>query len=266
MIIVGERVNTSRQEIKAAVENRDENYIQSDVSGQYQAGADYIDINAGISSGKEIEDLEWLINVIQEEIDCPLCIDSADSSVLEKAFAMVNKPPMINSISLEAKRLYPMLEFLKGKKCRVVALCVSDGGLPKSAEEIVERAEIFVQRLAGIGIKHDDIFIDPIIQPVCTDVTKGKMIVNSIMKIKDIFPNIHIICGLSNVSYGLPERKSINRTFLTMMMSAGLDSVILDPLDKRIMSTYRTTKMLLGDDPYCRNFIKAVRDGNYIPG
>lgn len=262
MIIVGERINTSRQEIKVAVENRDEDYIRSDASNQYQAGADYIDINAGARSEKEIEDLEWLINIIQDEVDCPLCIDSADSSVLENAFSMANKPVMVNSISLEAKRLDPMLEFLKGKECKVVALCVSDEGLPKNEEEILKRTEKFVHLLEDIGMKQSDIYIDPVIQPICIDVTKGTMIINSIMKINDMFPDIHTICGLSNVSYGLPERKAINRTFLTMMMSVGLDSVILDPLDERIMSVYRTTKMLLGDDPYCRGFIKAVREGN----
>ncbi len=266
MIIVGERINSSRQEIKTAVENRDEDYIRMDASRQYQAGADYIDINAGTGSGKEIEDLEWLINIIQDEVDCPLCIDSSDSSVLEKAFTMVNKPPLVNSISLEAKRLGPMLEFFKGKECKVVALCVSDDGLPKSEEEILGRTVTFVHRLEDIGMKQSDIYIDPVIQPICTDVTKGTMIINSIMKIKDMFPDIHTICGLSNVSYGLPERKAINRTFLTMMMSAGLDSVILDPLDEMIMSAYRTTKMLLGDDPYCRGFIKTVREGNNKAG
>jgi cobalamin-dependent methionine synthase I len=263
-VIVGERINTSRARVMEAVEKRDTGYIQEDVRRQEEAGATYIDVNAGAQVSSELEDLKWLLNTIQDVVSIPLCIDSANPEVIEGALDIVKKPPMINSISLERNRFESMLAFLKGKDCRVVALCVSDEGMPKSSDEVIGRAGKLIEGLEGIGMERDRIYVDPLIQPISTDISKGVMAMESVRGIMEQYPGVHTICGLSNVSFGLPERRIINRSFLPLLMTAGLDAAILDPLDDKIMTVLKTTLMLLGNDPYCMEFIKAVRAGEII--
>ena len=263
-VVVGERINTSRKKVQEAVANRDSSYIQDDVKKQQAAGATYIDVNAGARIGHEKEDVEWLLTVIQEVAIIPLSLDSPDPAVLEMAYGMVNDRPMINSISLEKERYNTMIPFLRGKECGVAALCIDDSGMPKSAQDVFDRAKRLIKGLEGIGIKRESIYVDPIIQPLSTDTTKGVMALDSVRGIMGGFPGVHTICGLSNISYGLPQRKIINSTFLTLLMSAGLDAGIIDPLDDKIMAILKTSQMLLGRDDYCMNYLKAVRAGQIV--
>jgi 5-methyltetrahydrofolate--homocysteine methyltransferase len=263
-VVVGEIINTSRKRIQEAVVDKDSSYIQDDVKKQQAAGVTFIDVNAGARIGHEMEDMEWLLEVIQEVVTVPLCLDSPDPKVLEMAYGMVKDRPMINSISLEKERYDAMSPFLKRKDCSVVALCMDDSGMPKSAQDVIDRARRILKSLEGIGIKRESIYIDPLIQPVSTDTTKGVMAMDSVRGIMSEFPGVHTICGLSNISYGLPQRKIINRAFLTLLMSAGLDSAIIDPLDDKIMAILKTSQMLLGQDDYCMNYLKAVRAGQIV--
>lgn len=129
LYVVGERINTSRKKVQEAVVNKDSTYIQGDVKKQQEAGANFIDVNAGARIGHEKADMEWLLMVIQEVVTIPLCLDSPDPEVLEMAYEMVKDRPMINSISLERERYDAMVPFLKGKDCSVVALCMDDSGM-----------------------------------------------------------------------------------------------------------------------------------------
>ena len=136
--VIGERINTSRKKVQDAVAKRDADYIQDDVKKQLLAGADYIDVNAGARIGHETEDMKWLLDTVQPIATVPLCLDSPDPAVLEMAFKMVEKTPMVNSISLEKERFEAMIPFLKGKDCKIIALCMDDAGMPSSFEEISE--------------------------------------------------------------------------------------------------------------------------------
>lgn len=262
--VIGERINTSRSEIQEAVAGRNAVYIQNDVEKQLGAGADFIDVNAGARIGHEMEDMRWLIETIQEFGDVPLCLDSPDPAVLEEAFQMVRIAPMINSISLETERYNAMLPFLKGKECKVIALCMDDSGMPDSADQVFRRACRLVSGLESVGVKRDNIYIDPMIQPISTDVTKGVMAMVAVRRIMEEKPDVHTVCGLSNISYGLPQRKIVNRIFLALLMAAGLDGAIVDPLDNKIMATMKTARMLLGKDNYCLNYINSVRSGQIV--
>jgi cobalamin-dependent methionine synthase I len=208
--------------------------------------------------------MEWLLSTTQEAITIPLCLDSPDPEILEMAYGMVTERPMINSISLEKERYDAMLPFLKGKDCSVVALCMDDSGMPKHAQEVIDRAGRLIQGLEEIGIPREAIYIDPLIQPISTDTTKGTMAMDTVKGIMDTFSGVHTICGLSNISYGLPQRKIINRSFLTLLMCAGLDAAIIDPLDDKIMAVLKTTEMLMGSDEYCGNYLKGVRAGQIV--
>lgn len=259
--VIGERINTSRKLVQAAVADRNAEYIIEDVKKQMAAGANYIDVNAGARIGHEEGDMKWLLDTIQPIVTVPLTLDSPDPAILEMAFAMVEKPPMINSISLEKERFDAMMPFLEGKACRVIALCMDDDGMPETSSDILGRAETLVAELNKIGIKTADIYVDPLVQPISTDSNKGVMVLDAVRTIKAKFPQVHITGGLSNISYGLPQRHIINRTFVALMMDAGMDSAIMDPLDKKIMASIRTADMLLGHDPFCMNYLKGVRSG-----
>ncbi|MDD9303265.1 MAG: dihydropteroate synthase [Desulfobacter sp.] len=260
--VIGERINTSRKLVQAAVADRDADYILDDVKKQQKAGVAYIDVNAGARIGHEEKDMHWLLETIQPVCDLPLALDSPDPAILEMAFAMVKQPPMVNSISLEKERFDAMMPFLDGKDCKVIALCMDDAGMPGSSKDIHNRAKSLVKALNGIGINTGNIYVDPLVQPISTDSNKGTMVLDAVRAIKAEFPEVHITGGLSNISYGLPQRHIINRTFVTLMMDAGMDSAIADPLDKKIMATIGTADMLLGHDPFCMNFLKGVRSGD----
>ena len=259
--VIGERINTSRKKVQAAVADRDADYIRGDVKKQQEAGADFIDVNAGARIGHEKEDMKWLLDTIGSVAAVPLCLDSPDPAILEMAFDMVGRTPLINSISLEKDRFDTMMPFLKGKECKIIALCMDDTGMPESSGTIVTRAQKLVKELESIGIKQDAVYIDPLIQPISTDSEKGNMVLDAVRQIKTHLPEVHITGGLSNISYGLPERKIINRTFLTLMMAAGMDSAIIDPLDSKIMTIIKTADMLLGNDNFCMEYLKGVRSG-----
>ena len=257
--VIGERINTSRKLVQEAVSNRNADYIIDDVKKQQEAGAAFIDVNAGARIGHEEEDMKWLLDTIQPAVSIPLALDSPDPAILEMAYQMVNQTPMINSISLEKERFDTMMPFLKDKDCKVIALCMDDTGMPKSSEDIMGRADTLVQELDAIGIQTPSIYIDPLVQPVSTDSNQGVMVLNAVKGIKTKYPEVHITGGLSNISYGLPQRKIINRTFVSLMMGVGMDSAILDPLDTKLMAAISTTDMLLGKDEFCTNYITQVR-------
>jgi len=259
--VIGERINTSRKLVQAAVADRNADYIIDDVKKQQEAGATYIDVNAGARIGHETEDMKWLIDTIQPIVTIPLTLDSPDPAVLEMAFGMVEKTPMVNSISLEKERFDTMIPFLEGKNCKVIALCMDDAGMPGSSDDIIGRADLLVKELNGIGISTENIYIDPLVQPISTDNNKGIMVLDAVRGIKARYPQVHITGGLSNISYGLPQRHIINRIFVTLMMDAGMDSAIIDPLDKKIMAAIKTADMLLGHDQFCMEYLKGVRSG-----
>ncbi|MCZ7665486.1 MAG: dihydropteroate synthase [Thermoleophilia bacterium] len=263
-VTIGERINTSRPAVREAVEKRDLAYIQDDVRRQQAAGATYVDVNAGARIGHEAEDMEWLIEVIQPVIEIPLCLDSPDPAVLEMAYGMVTQPPMINSISLEGERYETMLPFLQGKDVSVIALCMDDTGLPIGTDDVLARAKKLASGLEEAGIARERIYVDPLIQPISTDQTKGLMTLEAVRRVAQDLPGIHFTCGLSNISYGLPQRKIVNRAFLTLLMGVGLDGAILDPLDNAIMAVVKTTEMLLGQDEYCVGYLDGVRAGQIV--
>jgi cobalamin-dependent methionine synthase I len=163
---------------------------------------------------------------VQEATNLPLCLDSPDPEILKMAYTKVKQILMVNSISLEKDRFDAMMPFLKGKECKIIALCMDDTGMPKSVDDIVNRGKTIVRELENIGSKRDDIFIDPRIQPKGVDINNGMMAMNAVRTIMTDLKGVHIAGGLSNICYGLPQRKIINRSFLLLMMASGFDSAI----------------------------------------
>lgn len=261
MIIVGEKINTSRKSIAAAVENKDAETIREVAKAQAEAGAHYIDVNAGTFLKREAEFLAWLVETVQAAVDLPLCLDSPDPKALEGALALHHGEAMINSISLEKDRWDALLPVVSSHPCKVVALCMAQASMPTTAQERFDVAAELIEGLTAAGVAMKNIYVDPLVQPVSVDVRMGPAILDAIAGIREAYPEVNAICGLSNVSYGLPSRKMINRHFLVLAIQRGLNAAILDPTDREIRASLLTARMLLGRDEYCSDFIDGYQQG-----
>ncbi|MFO7646401.1 MAG: dihydropteroate synthase [Desulfosarcina sp.] len=261
MIIIGELINASRKTIKAAIEAKDAAAIQQVARDQAEAGADYIDVNAGIFVGKEPEYLTWLVETVQQVVDKPCAIDSPDPAAIAAALTVHRGTPMINSISLEKERYEKVLPIIAGTQMKVIALCMSDKGMPQTVDDRLRITDELVNGLLKNNLKLENIFVDPLVQPLSVNDTFGVEFINAIERIVAAFPGIHTACGLSNISYGLPARTFMNRTFMTMAIAKGLDGAIVNPLDKRMMAAIIAAEALAGRDYFCGNYLTAFRAG-----
>lgn len=262
MLIVGEKINTSIKKIAQAVESGDSAFIAQVAQQQVAAGADFVDVNAGTFVEKEVDYLPWLVKTVQSSIDIPLCLDSANPEALIKALEFHKGEPMVNSISLEEERFHSLLPVITAHSCKVVALCMAQRGMPTAADDRISVASELIERLTSAGMVLEAIYVDPLVQPVAVDVGMGSAVLQAISTIMERFPGVNTICGLSNISYGLPARRLVNRNFLTLAIAHGLSAAILDPTEKHLMSNLLATQMLLGQDEYCGNFIEAYQGGN----
>ncbi|RTZ97797.1 MAG: methyltetrahydrofolate cobalamin methyltransferase [Deltaproteobacteria bacterium] len=260
MIIVGELINASRKAIAAAIESQDREQIQKVATDQAAAGADYIDVNAGVFVGKEPQYIKWLVETVQEVVDIPCCIDSPDPRAIEAGLAVHKGTPMINSISLEKERYDTLTPIVAGTDLKVVALCMSDDGMPETLDDRMAIADRLVNGLLQHNVNVDNIYVDPLVQPISVNNQLGMEFINAIEKIIEKFKGIHTVCGLSNVSYGLPNRKYLNQTFMAMAIAKGLDGAIINPMDKKMMANIVAAEALAGRDEYCGNYLTAFRN------
>jgi 5-methyltetrahydrofolate--homocysteine methyltransferase len=228
---------------------------------QADAGAHYLDANAGIFQEHEPAKLSWIVETIQKTVDRPCCLDSPNPRALKAALKVHRGRAMVNSISLEKERFHSLLPLIKDYSPKVVALCLSEEGMPKDAEDRYRLASMLVEKLLAAGLSPDDIYVDPLIQPLATDFCQGLIALGAIEKIKNSFPEAHVVCGLSNISFGLPQRKLLNQIFLVLALSKGLDAVILNPNDSRLISCLKAAQVMLGMDEYCSQYLQAYRQG-----
>lgn len=259
MIIVGELINASRKTISQAIECNDANYIKQVAKEQFEAGANYIDVNAGIFVGQEDKYLKWLVQSVQEDLEVPCCIDSPDPKAIEAAMAVHKGTAMVNSISLEKERYEAILPIIAGTDLKIVALCMGPDGMPETADDRLKIADKLVNGLVQHNIPIDNIYIDPLVQPIATNDTFGIEFLDAVQAITTRFKGIHTMCGLSNISFGLPERKFINQIYAFMAVSRGLDGLIVNPLDKSMMAGLITAETLAGKDEFCMNYLQAFR-------
>ena len=260
MLIVGERINATRKKIGEAVQNQDAEHIKAEAVKQVEAGAHLIDVNGGIP-GKEAEYLLWLVDLVQEVVEVPLCLDSADANALAAAMPRCNQPPLINSITYEQERLEAVTPLIKEHDAKVIALCLSDDGPPKDFEGRIEIAARLVDRLTGDGVPLENIYVDPCVFPISTSSDAGTFVLDAISWIHAQYPGVHTICGASNVSFGLPMRKILNATFLAMLIARGLDSAIIDPCNDLTRACVLAAEALAGHDEFCTSYIGAFRAG-----
>jgi cobalamin-dependent methionine synthase I len=262
MVIVGERINATRTPIQEALKRKDESFFLKEVRNQIKTGSDFIDVNAGSGTSRETEDLVWLIEIISRAFpEVKFSLDSASPDVIEESLAYVKRfPVMINSISAESKKLEAMLPLLRNHpEVWVVALTMDDAGIPDSSEGRIAIAERLKKTIVDTGVQPENIFFDGLVQPVGTDSKAFLTYLETLTGIKARCPGVRTICGLSNVSFGIPERKIVNKYALALALYAGLDGVIIDSRDPGIAEARFTVRALLGLDDYCLDYIKYYR-------
>lgn len=274
MLIIGERINSSRKPVARAIAKKEEKFLIEQARLQIESGAHFIDVNCAVSLEKEKEDLIWLIKTLQDNLEVYISIDSPNPEVIEQALKIHKGKPFVNSITAESEKLKHMLGILEDKDVFVIALTIDNNGIPDTSEKRIKLAKDLVNSLKQAGIESDNIYIDPLVKPISSESDQAKNFLEAVRMLKQ--SGINTIGGLSNVSYGLPARRILNAVFLSLAIEAGIDAVIIDPVDELIQSgikagdkglpfseeTFELAKeALLGEDAYCANYIKAFREG-----
>ncbi|MDR1098859.1 MAG: dihydropteroate synthase [Treponema sp.] len=266
MIIIGEKINGFIPSTAQAIRTGDGAYIRDLAIRQTEMGADYLDIAAGTSPRLERETLAWLIGVAQDAVDTPLCIDSADCQVLLDMIPLVKKPGILNSVSEEHGKCEALFSRTADSEWKIIALTCDERGISPDPELKYNIAVSIIQKAGACNIPADRLFIDPLVSALST---AGRALLNfteTLVKIKSNYPGVHIISGLSNISFGMPYRRAVNQQFLALAMSAGMDSVILDPTSGDMQAALYATEALLGRDKHCRSYLQAYRRGIFGPG
>jgi 5-methyltetrahydrofolate--homocysteine methyltransferase len=264
MLIIGENINATTKRVAEAIGNRDAPFLQELARQQVDAGAHYLDVNAGRGRGseQEAEDLKWAIETVKAATDVPLSIDSSDPQVIKAVLAHYRgKAVIINSVNAEDTRLAALLPLALERKADVIALAMDDSGVPMDVEGRLRACDRILERTAAYGVSPERIFLDPLALPVSVDTDQGMVTLRTLEQIRIRYPQAKTTLGLSNVSYGLPLRGVINGALLLMAMYIGLDSVILDPLDAKLMARIRAAQVVLGRDPFCRGYLNDYRKG-----
>jgi len=261
MLIIGESRNATRPQVRAAVQSRDAAFIQALAKEQALAGAHMLDVNAAVPGQDEVEDLPWMVQVVQEAVDLPLSLDSSNVEALLAAMKVHRGRPLINSLSAEKDKLEKLLPVVVENDCSVIVLCMDHGGIRADVEGGLRAARAAVLPLLEAGKKPEDIFVDPLVMSISVDPGAARTTLEVIRRVREgELPGVRMTGGLSNVSFGMPGRKLLNRVFLTMAMTMGLDSCIVDVRDRALMSTLYAARTFLAEGG-SREYLKAFREG-----
>lgn len=271
MLIVGERINTSRKikkepVIETAVVNRDAEYIKNLAVKQFEAGANYIDVNCGTLTSGEPEAMEWLTKVVMEAVEAPISFDTPNPAALEaglSAYDPAKGQPMINSITAETERYKNVLPFVLKYKAKVIALAMDDSGIQQDPGKRLSVARKLIEDLSGAGVPLEDMYVDPLTFPIGTGSDVAVAMLEIIEKIKADYPGVNTIAGISNISHGMPARKILNQAMTVLCLAKGLDAGIIDPNDPQLMALIYATEALLGKDDFCMNYISKSREGAF---
>ncbi len=261
MIIIGEKINGSIPSVKNAIAARDAEFIKNLAKMQAEAGASFIDVCASVEDSQELETMKWLIDLVQEVTDTPISIDSPNPKTCLAAMEFCKKPGLINSVSGEGDKLDVIFSAIANTKWEVISLLCDDSGIPKTAKKRLQVFEHIMKKAAEYGICTNKLHIDPLVEMLCTSDDGILAILEVNQAIKKEYSDIHITGAASNISFNLPVRKLVNQAFVVLAMYAGMDSVILDPLNKDMLGIIYATEACLGLDENCIEYIGAYRSG-----
>jgi cobalamin-dependent methionine synthase I len=263
MITIAEKINATIPATKRIIEGRDAAALLELAEKQATAGASYIDVNIGTGSGTaadEVAAMEWAVSTIQEKIETPICIDSADPAVLEAGLAARDgRPSLINSTKATEKHLAAVVPLAARFDFPLVGLAMDEAGIPKTAADRLAACRKIVAACAARDVPEENIFFDPLVVPVSTDINQGRVTLDTLVAIKKEFPRAKTVMAVSNISFGLPQRKRLNSAFLHMAVYAGLDGAILNVLDEELIGAIKTAETLAGKDRHCRRYTRYFR-------
>lgn len=261
VVIIGEKINpTGHKKMAAALMEGNMDYIRDLARRQVQFGADILDVNVGMPGMDDVAMIRQVIQVVSEVVDVPLCLDSPNPAALAAGLEVIQRrglgKPLVNSVSGEEQRLQKVLPLVKEYGAAVIGLTMDDHGIPADVENRVAIAEHILERAARLGISSEDVLIDPLVMSVGSDSQAGVVTLRAIELIRRNL-GVNINLGASNVSFGLPDRPTVNATFLAMAIHCGATCVISDPM--KMTGVVRAADLLLGRDEYARRYIRYFR-------
>jgi 5-methyltetrahydrofolate corrinoid/iron sulfur protein methyltransferase len=259
MIIVGEKLNSSIPKMYELMNERNTEALKQIAIDQQNAGANFLDINTAIFREDEYDVLKYVLEIVLENTTCGIMLDSPSPAIIEKAIKLVsNRETIINSVTLQ-DRINELLPIAKSYNSGVVCLPIDNDGIPKTTQKRVENSLKLIEILQEAGIEKDKIYIDVLAETLAVDSESAVTTIKTVSDLRKAEPEVHIICGVSNVSFGLPKRTSINAAFLTTAIFAGLDSGIVDITNEQIQSTIYIAELVAGKDEYCMEYLGYFR-------
>lgn len=258
-VIIGERINpTGRKILAEEMKNGDYSRVEADAIAQVAAGASMLDVNAGIPLADEPKILAEAIRLVQSVTDVPLSIDSSIVAALESGLAAYQGKALLNSVTGEEERLESVLPLVKKYDAAVVAISNDEAGISENPDERFEVARKIVQRAADHGIHHSNIVVDPLVMPVGAVNSAGRQVLHLVKRLREEL-KVNTTCGASNFSFGIPNRKGMDGTFLSMAIAAGLTSAITNPLHEEVMQAVMGGNVVMGHDKNCVAWLKKYR-------
>jgi 5-methyltetrahydrofolate--homocysteine methyltransferase len=252
-VIIGERINpTGYKKLAAALTEGDFDYVREIARTQVADGADVLDVNVGVPGLDDVALLPQVVQLVAAETDVPICIDTPNPRALEAALKVAPGKPLVNSVNGEEASLSSVLPLVKDRGAAVIGLVMDEAGIPATAEARLAIAERILNRAAQLGIPAEDVVIDPLVMTVGADSKAGTVTLKTIQLVVEQF-GVNINLGASNVSFGLPDRHTINQAFLALAIGAGATCAITHP--GKLAPIIRATDLLLGRDEYGARYI-----------
>jgi len=260
-VLIGERINPAgKKRLQEALKSGDLSLVREEAIMQVQAGADVLDVCVGTFGVDEVKLLPEAVKVIMEAVDVPLCIDSANPKALEAALKVYKGKALVNSVTGEERSLREVLPIVKDYGAAVIGLVQDDEGIPKDADSRVAIAHKIVERAEALGIDRSDVVIDCLASSVGADLSAGKAVLEAIRRVREEL-GVNITLGASNISFGLPDRELLNRTFISMAIAFGATCLIVDVAQVRAAAV--AADLILGRDPRARRYISLYRERPY---
>jgi 5-methyltetrahydrofolate--homocysteine methyltransferase len=261
MLVIGEKINTVNAHVLRAVEERDAPFIRGLAVAQAEAGADVIDVNVGSHPSLEPDNMRWAVERVQDAVDLPVAVDSPNPQTVRIGLQACRDRAQAwaNSIILSKPRLEGLLPAVAEYGCSVVGLCMGEGGVPPTPAARLEVAKRLVDEVERWGVPVSKLYLDPLVEPISVEPQAALVSLQTLRVIRSALPGIKMVICLSAISFGLPSRRLLNRTYLPLLLHAGVDAVILDPLDRQLMATLKASHALLGRDAHGLEYIAAYR-------
>ncbi len=259
-VMIGERINpTGRKTLAAEMKAGDYSRVEADAIAQVAAGAQMLDVNAGIPLADEPAILAEAVRRVQSVVDVPLCIDSSIIEALESGLAAYQGRALVNSTTGEIEVLERVLPLVKKYEAAVVAISNDETGINQDPNERFKVAKKIVDHAADYGIKPQDVVVDPLVMPIGAISQAGNQVFDLVRRLRSEL-KVNTTCGASNVSFGLPQRSGINNAFLPMSIVAGMTSAIVNPLHSELVQVIRAADVLTGVDDGCSSWISNYKE------